>query len=80
MWIRIKTDEGRRINIPVPLGFVGSPFVLKAAARCGGPEAAKYAPVAKDLCRELKRYVRTNGHFTLVDVESSDGTLVRITV
>ena len=80
MWIRIKTEEGPNFSIPVPLFLIGSPMVLNLAAKYGGQEAAKYAPMAGDIARELRRYVSENGHFTLVDVESSDGTYVRITV
>ena len=80
MWIRIKTEDGPNFSIPVPLFLAGSPTILNMMSHYGGSEAAKYAPIARELARELRRYVRTNGHFTLVDVESSDGTYVKITV
>ena len=80
MWIRIKTEEGPNLSIPLPLFLLRSPMVLNLAARYGGKEAAKYAPMAGEIARELRRYVGENGHFTLVDVESSDGTYVKITV
>lgn len=79
MWIRIRT-EGRKISIPVPLVLAGTPLVLRLAAKYGGEEAAKYAPYAGEIIKELRNYVARNGHFTLVDVETSDGTWVKITV
>ena len=80
MRIRIRSGEGQHMTIPVPLFLAGSPFVLKLAARYGGEEVAKYIPVARDLVRELRRFVRRNGHFTLVDVAGQDETYVKITV
>ncbi len=79
MWIRIKTDEGRRFLIPVPLFMLRNPLMWRIAARYSG-EGAQYMPAAKEMCAELSRYVKAHGHFVLVDVESSDGTTVKITV
>ena len=64
----------------LPLFLAGSPVALKMMSRYVGQDAAKYAPAAGKIVRELRRYVRRNGHFTLVDIESSDGTCLRITV
>ena len=81
MWIRIRPQEGPKFNIPVPLSLAGSKFIWKMVARAnGGQEAAKYAPFAAEIVRELRSYVRRNGHFTLVDVEDSEGDRVTITV
>lgn len=79
MWIRIRT-EGQKISIPVPLVLAGTPLVLRLVSRYGGEEAAKYVPYAGEIIKELRSYVARNGHFTLVDVETSDGTWVKITV
>ena len=80
MWVRIRSTDGPNFSIPVPLFLAGSRICLKIMAKCGGAEAAKYAPAAHEMIRELKRYVRENGHFTLVEVECIDGTSVKITV
>ena len=79
MWIRIKTDEGRRFSIPVPLFMLRSPLMWRIAARYSG-EGAQYMPAAKEMCAELSRYVKKHGHFVLVDVESAEGEKVKITV
>ena len=57
-----------------------SPLLWSIVAKHGGEEAAQYAPIARAMMRELSAYVRTHGHFTLVDVESADGEIVKITV
>ena len=80
MWIKIWTQEGNHFNLPVPLFLLGSPAVLRLAARFGGEEVARFAPIAGDIARELRRYIRNNGHFTLVEVESSEGDSIEITV
>jgi len=79
MWIRIKTDEGRRFSILVPLFMLRSPLMWRIAARYSG-EGAQYMPAAKEMCAELSRYVKKHGHFVLVDVESAEGEKVKITV
>ena len=80
MWIRVKTDDGPNFSIPIPLSLAGSRMILKLASKYGGSEVNKYAPMAHGMVRELRRYVRENGHFTMVDVESADGTVVKITI
>ena len=79
MWIRIRADGAPNISIPVPLFMLGSPRIINMAARYGVSDIAKYAPIARQMVREFRRYVRENGHFTLVDVES-EGATVKIIV
>ena len=80
MWIRIKQQDGPNFSLPVPLVMLKSPLLWSLVAKHGGEEAAQYAPMARAMMRELSAYVRTHGHFTLVDVESADGETVKITV
>ena len=80
MWIKVRSHDGPNISMPFPLSIAGSRLVLKLIAKHAGPEAAKYAPFAADMVRELRSYVRRNGHFVLVDVEDHDGDIVKITV
>ncbi len=80
MWIRVKQTDGPNISLPLPLGMLKSRWIWRLAEKHGGEEAAKYAPMAREMIRELAAYVRANGHFTLVDVESADGETVKITV
>ena len=80
MWIRIRPQEGPKFNIPVPLSLASSRVIWKMVSKYNSGEAAKYAPYAAEIVRELRRYVRRNGHFTLVDVQDSEGDRVTITV
>lgn len=80
MWIRIRSNEGPNISFPVPLSVAGSRLLLRLAAKHAGPEATAYVPYAADMVRELRAYVRSNGHFVLVDVKDNSGDTVRITV
>ncbi|MBQ1712510.1 MAG: hypothetical protein II164_02645 [Firmicutes bacterium] len=80
MWIKVKSQDGLNINLPVPLSVIGARLLVKIAAKHGGPEAEQYAPLAADMVRELRRYVRKNGHFVLVDVKDHEGTMVKISV
>ena len=43
-------------------------------------KAAQYYPIAREICAALSAYVRTHGHFVLVDVQSADGESVEIEV
>ena len=80
MWIKINTQDGPHFSIPIPLFLAGTRPVINMITRINGPEAAWYAPMAGDIVRELRRYVRKNGHFTLVEVISSEGDHIKITV
>ncbi|MBQ9890535.1 MAG: hypothetical protein IJM39_03915 [Firmicutes bacterium] len=80
MWIRIKQTDGPSFSLPVPLVMLRSRLLWSIVEKHGGEEAAQYAPMARAMMRELSAYVRTHGHFTLVDVESADGETVKITV
>lgn len=80
MWIKIKTQDGPNLSFPVPLSLVGSKLLLGFVAKNGDPQAAEYAPYAADIVRELREYVRRNGHFMLVDVERQNGDIVKIKV
>jgi hypothetical protein len=80
MWIRIRQQDGPNISLPLPLSVAGARLLMKIAVKHGGPEAEQYAPLAADMVRELKRFVRRNGHFTMVDVTDHGGTMVKITV
>ena len=80
MWIRIKQPDGPNFSLPVPLAMLRSRLFWSIVEKHGGEEAAQYAPMAQEMVRELSAYVRAHGHFTLVDIESADGEIVKITV
>ncbi|MBR5730783.1 MAG: hypothetical protein IKX89_02400 [Firmicutes bacterium] len=80
MWIKVNAHDGPHFTLPVPLSLAGSRFVWSLVAKYGSEEAAAIAPFAAGMVHELRRYVRENGHFTMVDVQSSDGDIIKITV
>ena len=80
MWIKVNTQDGPNFTIPVPLFLAGTRPVINMLARINGPEATWYAPMAGDIVNELRRYVSKHGHFTLVEVISSEGDHIKITV
>jgi hypothetical protein len=80
MWIKVKTQDGPNFTIPVPLFLAGTRPVIKMLTRINGSEAILHAPMEGDIVRELRHYVSKHGHFTLVEVISSEGDHIKITV
>ena len=80
MWIKVNVKGGPHFTIPIPLFLAGTKPVINMLSRINGPEFAKYAPMAGEIVSELRRYVRKQGHFTLVEVISSEGDHIKIMV
>ncbi len=80
MWIKVNAKGGPHFTIPVPLFLAGTRPVINMLTRINGSEATWYAPMAGEIVSELRRYVRKHGHFTLVEVISSEGDHIKITV
>ncbi|MBQ4467425.1 MAG: hypothetical protein II918_04320 [Firmicutes bacterium] len=80
MWIKVNTQDGPHFSIPIPLFLAGTRPVINMLTKINGPENCWYAPMAGEIVRELRRYVRKHGHFTLVEVISSEGDHIKITV
>ena len=84
MWIKININGGPKFSIPVPLFVLGMPFVwnmiAKQNAGGGGIVPQGMEKIGSEAISELRNFIRRNGHFTMVDIESSDGTIVKITV
>lgn len=73
---REDSDKRFRLFLPVPLWIARWRFIWKFL-----PEPSRqYEPVAKELVRALKQYKRENGSWDLVEVNTTDGTRVRIRV
>ena len=63
MWIKVRHQEGPNISLPVPLSLAGSRLLWRAATKKGGAGAEEAAVIGPEMVRELRRYVRRNGHF-----------------
>lgn len=82
MRIEIRQSEGRGFTIPIPEFLANNPISLNAAAS----KINEHSPMKvtasdlKELLLTVKRYKEETGvsELLLVDVESSDGDLVKI--
>lgn len=78
-------EEDRRIRFYVPNSLLAARWIWRLAEKYGGQGKGKNAfPLTPEQIRSLavslKQYVRRNGHFDLVNVESADGDRVHIRV
>ena len=70
MKIIIKRDNYREIKFSVP--YFGARIALLFIKDEG---IEQYRPYLKVIIKKLKRYVKENGHFTLVEIESDDSNI-----
>ena len=71
--------EGVKLSLHLPLGLC-----LLIARRALGSKDAEFVAFLKahgrEVKRALKQYKKQNGRLTLVDIESADGTVVKIII
>lgn len=83
MWFKINIDGGPKFSIPIPLFMLSMPFMWNMIARQNS-DGKGIVPYGRDVAvkaySELRRYIKMNGHFTLVDIQTSAGDIIRITV
>ncbi len=81
--IKVNDEDSRfRLNLWVPTSLLKSKFIWKQVGKAKGmtPELAnKLQKAVSKAYFGIKEYIRTNGHFTLVEAQS-DGTHVKITI
>ena len=80
MWLRIKAEGGPNLSLPLPLCLLKSRLLWSIIEKHADEQIAQYQPIAREVLGELSSYVRTYGHFVLLDVESANGEKVRITI
>ena len=80
MWLSIKIEDGPNFSLPLPLGLLKSRLLWSIIEKHADEELGQYQPMVKEVLRELSRYVRTHGHFVLLDVQSAKGEKVKIKV
>ncbi len=81
MKIQIKDSENHKFCVPIPTGAVFGHItaaILPRALLDKGVTITKKQ--AYQFIRELRRYKKRHPDWVLVDVESSDGETVKITV
>ncbi len=71
--------EGVRLNLHLPLGLC-----LAVARKALGSENEEFSRFLKangqEIRRVLRQYKKSNGRLTLVDIQSSDGAVVKIKI
>ena len=81
MRIQVKSKDAN-LDIPLPTSMLVSPMVsrivLKAVRKEGRDLSWLTLELVEGLQKTLKSWIRRNGHFMLVEVESADGEIVKI--
>ena len=80
MKIHIKSNDGYGIKLWLPTSLLKSKFILKNIKKYGGIDIEPLINSLPKINKTLKTYIKKHGHFTLVDVRSSDGDKVIIKV
>ena len=80
MKIHIKSNDGYGIKLWLPTSLMKSKFILKNIKKYGGIDIEPLMNLLPKIYKTLKKYTKKHGHFTLVDVRSSDGDKVIIKV
>lgn len=83
MKIYVKSNDTKHpIKLFFPNSILKSKFIYNMMTKGDVDEATKekLLKIRKVLYKELSAFIRTHGHFTLVEVDAKDGTKVRIKV
>ena len=82
MWIKINV-EGCRFSIPLPTGILINGFAVRIAKKCIMKNYCDFSFTEEQLIaffKELKKAKKLFQRLTLVDVKTSDGQRVTITL
>ena len=80
MKIHIKSNDGYGIKLWLPTSLLKSKFILKNIKKYGRIDIEPLMNLLPKINKNLKTYIKKYGHFTLVDVRSSDGDKVIVKV
>jgi hypothetical protein len=80
MKIHIKSNDGYGIKLWIPTSLLKSKFILKNIKKYGGIDIEPLMILLPKINKTLKAYIKKHGHFTLIDVRSSDGDKVIVKV
>lgn len=72
MKLHIKASEGFRLNLWLPTSLLKSKFVITHIKK----HVAGIEPLMNTLplvYKALEKHIKKNGHFVLIDIESSNG-------
>ena len=80
MKLHIKERESFEIKLWLPTSLLKSKLIIRCIKKHAGKDVQAFITALPILYKELKKYIKKNGHFVLVDVEGSDGYKVFIRV
>lgn len=68
-------ENGKKFSIRLPLFLIKSKTIQKAIAKNSNSQMRGFIIVSY---KELKKFIKENGHFVFLDVRESDGIAVKI--
>ena len=74
----INKEDKVKINLVLPNSVIKSKIISSSIQKYVGDNIPK--DVMKKIYQVIKEYIKENGHFNLVEVDSKDGTYVKIRV
>lgn len=80
MKIYVKSNDGYKINLWFPTSLFATKWMLKYAKKYVESDIELLIDSLPAIYKTLKKYIKKYGHFTLVDLISSDGDKVIIKV
>ena len=80
MTIKIKDADGSSLKFWLPNSWIKSRILGKIIKKNYGEQSTAILNITPAIYKSLKKYIKENGHFVLVDITSSDGDKVYIKV
>ena len=80
MKLYIKESKGYGLKLWAPTTLLKSKFLIRNIKKHGATDIEPLMDLLPIIYKELKEYIKQNGHFVLLDTKSSDGDEVVIKV
>jgi hypothetical protein len=80
MKLLIKPIDGLNIKLWLPTSLLKSKFIIKRIIKHCGDDNEQLMNSLPIINKSIKEYIRKNGHFVLIEIQSFDGDLVQIKV
>ena len=80
MKLKIKEKDGFGLSLWLPTSVIKSKLFLRIISKRSDNNVKIYLDVIPTIYKSLRKYIKENGHFVLVDITSSDGDKVYIKV
>ena len=80
MKIIIKRNSKKKLTFRVPLVLMKSKSFLLMISKNINEDDKKNIKLITTLYKDVKKYIKSNGHFTLLEVDSDQGDKVKIII